>query len=701
MIKNLPALIFLAAFLNTANAQDIVYPAPHKGNVTDTYFNVTVADPYRWMEDDNSADVKKWVTEENAVTNDYLSKIPFRDSLKARMSALWNYPKYSAPVKAGKRYFYFKNDGLQNQPVLYMMPGLNYVPMAYFDQNKLSTDGTVNIQSISADKNGTHMAFMLSKAGSDWNEMRIKETANLKTLPEILSWVKFSSVAWKDSGFYYSRYDEPGADAYTKRNENHKIYYHQLNTSQRDDSLVWEDKEHPLRIFSASTTDDERFLVISSSEGSSGNSIMIQDLSKKGSKPVVITDKFLHQFSLVGSIGKEVLFRTDYKAPRYRLIAINPAMPAETNWREIVGQQNDILQQVSLAGKDMVLHYMKDASSHLYIYDTNGKWKAEIPLESFGTVSEINTSTSDSLFFFSLTTFTAPPTVYRFNLNNMRLYKQFQVKLPYNPSDYETEQVFYTSKDQTKIPMFLVHKKGMKPSPETPTLLFGYGGFNISKTPEFKPERLVFLEQGGLFVMANLRGGGEYGDEWHKAGTKLHKQNVFDDFISAAEYLIKQNYTSPSKLAISGRSNGGLLVGAVMIQRPELFRVALPAVGVMDMLRYHKFTIGWSWANDYGTSDKEDEFKAIYKYSPLHNLKENVKYPATFITTADHDDRVVPAHSFKFAATLQEKYVGENPMLIRIDTEAGHGASGKPTGKMIEEQSDIFSFLFYHLGMKL
>jgi prolyl oligopeptidase len=679
-------------------AQNIHYPPARKSDVSDTYFGIPVADPYRWMEDDNAPETTEWVKKENEVTDAYLNTIPFRDSLKRRMSELWDYPKYTSPYKAGKRYFYFKNTGLQNQPVLYVMPGLNFVPMMYFDPNKLSEDGTVSIQNISAGKDGKYLAFIVNKAGSDWSEIRIKEVANMKTLPEVLSWIKFSGIAWKDSGFYYSRYDAPAGNEFTGRNENHKIYYHQLNTPQTKDALIWQDAAHPLRNFSASTTDDEKFLVISGTESTSGNNVMIQDLSRKTGKLITVVEKFDHTFTLVGSTGKELLFVTNYKAPKKRLIAINPLTPAEAAWREIIPEQKDILLSVSLAGKKLLVHYMKDASSHLYIYN-QGKKESEIPLGNFGTVSEINSSPYDSVLFFSFETFTAPPTVYRFNLNNNLLYTHFQAKLPYNPDDYVTEQIFYTSSDQTKIPMFLVHKKGMQLTEETPALLFGYGGFDISKTPEFKPERLVFLEKGGLFAMANIRGGGEYGEAWHKAGTRLLKQNVFNDFIAAGEYLVHEKFTSPSKLAISGRSNGGLLVGAVMLQRPDLFKVALPAVGVMDMLRYHKFTIGWAWASDYGTSDTEEEFKALYKYSPLHNIKEGVQYPATMITTADHDDRVVPAHSFKFAATLQEKYKGTNPVLIRIDSNAGHGP-GKPTLKLIDEQADIFAFMMYHLGMK-
>ncbi len=702
MNKNtLIAVVCLIAIegIHKSEAQPLLYPTPRKSAQIDIYFDESIADPYRWMEDDRSVETAKWVMAENELTTNYLKQIPFRDTLYNRMKALWNYPKFNPPFKAGNRYFYFKNDGLQNQSVLYVMPSLNTVPMAYFDANKLSVDGTVAIQQLIPSNDGKYMAFVLTQAGSDWNEVRVKEVSTIKSLPEMLGWIKFSNIAWKDSGFFYSRYDVPTGDALTGRNENHKVYYHQLHKEQLTDSLIFEDKANPLRIYRAYTTPDERFLVLNGSESTSGNSLMIKDLSKMG-KLKIIVSSFANSFTLVGNIGNDLLFLTDYKAPRKRLILINADSPKEDQWKELVPQNEDILIEAEMVGKKMVLHYMKSASSHLYIYDRKGVRESEVPLGTLGTVSEINGSINDSLFFFGFTTFTSPTVTYRFNTGNYRLYVQSKPRLPYNPDDYETKQVNYLSKDGTKIPMFIVHKKGLVYDGKNPTLLFGYGGFNISKTPEFKPERMVFLEQGGIFALPSLRGGGEFGADWHYAGTKLKKQNVFDDFIAAAEYLINEKYSNTQQLAISGRSNGGLLVGAVMLQRPDLFKVALPAVGVMDMLRYQRFTIGWSWAVDYGTSENEAEFKAIRKYSPLHNIKENTDYPATMITTADHDDRVVPAHSFKYAATLQEKYKGANPILIRIDVDAGHG-SGKPTTKLIDEQADIFSFLFYQLGMKM
>ena len=682
------------------NAQALNYPKPTKVDQTDSYFGTKVADPYRWMEDDRSEETKAWVKEENTITTAYLQQIPFHDSLREHMKTLWNYPKYTPPFKAGSRYFYFKNDGLLNQPVLYMMKGLEYVPMSYFDPNRVSEDGTTSIQGITPSSDGKYMAFLVSKAGSDWNDIRIKEISNTKSLPEVLTRVKFSQVAWKDSGFFYSRYDSRAGVIMTSRNEFHKVYYHQLYTTQQSDSLIYQDQTHPLRNFSAYTTPDEKFLIISGSESTSGNSVTLKDLTKQTDKLKNIVPGFENDFIPVGNIGDDLIFLTDYKAPRKRLIIINSKNPDEKNWKDLVPQQKEILIEAVLTGSKMVLHYMQSAASHLYIYNRNGMRESEVPLDNMGTVSEINGSPFDNNFFFGFTTFTAPTFTYRFNVDQKMLFVQAKPKLTYNPEEYETKQVNYTSKDGTQIPMFIVHKKGIINNGENPTLLFGYGGFNISKTPEFKPERMIFLEQGGIFAMPCLRGGGEFGEEWHKAGTKLKKQNVFDDFIGAAEYLIKEKYTNPKKLAIGGRSNGGLLVGVTMLQRPDLFKVALPAVGVMDMLRYHKFTIGWSWVTDYGSSDKEDEFKALYKYSPLHNIKENVNYPSVFITTADHDDRVIPGHSFKFAATMQEKSTGKNPVLLRVDTDAGHG-SGKPTSKLIDEQADIFTFLFYQLGMQI
>ena len=689
-------LVFLSWSITCS--QPLNYPKTKKVDQTDNYHGTKVADPFRWLEDDHSLETQSWIMQENVLTEKYMSTIPFRDTLKARMTQLWKFVSYSVPFKCGKSYFYYRHDGVQNQPVLFYLKSLEFVPYAYFDPNKISEKGTTAITHTTPSPNGTYLAFQVSEAGSDWNVIRVKDVKTMKSLPEIISGVKFSSVAWFKNGFYYSRYENKGN--LNAINEFHKIYYHTLNTNQDQDVLVWEDKEHPKRNFSVTVSEDQRFLIISGSESTSGNSVYFQDLLNPNSKPTAIVKGFDHDFDFLGSSGDRLLFLTNHKASRNKIISIDTKNFGEVNWKDLIAEQKDILKSASLGYKNIITHYMKDASSHLYVFEINGLKPYEIPLTGFGTIESISASPSDSNMFFNYTTFTSPATVYRYNLKNTRLAVQFKSQLPFNSEDFETKQVFYTSKDGTKIPMFLVHKKGVAPNGDLPTLLFGYGGFNISKTPEFKPERLVFLEQGGLLAVPNLRGGGEYGSDWHEAGTKGKKQNVFDDFIAAAEYLVKEKYTNSNRLAISGRSNGGLLVGAVMTQRPELFKVALPAVGVMDMLRFQKFTIGWAWTTDFGSSENAEEFKALYKYSPLHNIRSGVNYPATMITTADHDDRVVPGHSFKFAAQLQENHKGENPMLIRIDVDAGHG-SGKPTGKLINEQSDIFAFLFYNLGMKL
>ena len=679
-------------------AQLLNYPKTKKVEQADDYHGTKVTDPYRWLEDDHSLETKAWVMQENAITEKYMITIPFRDTLKARMTQLWKFVSYGVPFKCGKSYFYYRHDGVQNQPVLFYLKSLEFVPYAYFDPNKISEKGTTAITKTTPSPDGNYLAFQVSEAGSDWNVIRLKDVKSMKSLPEIITGIKFSNIAWYKNGFYYSRYESKGN--LNAINEFHKIYYHTLNTNQDQDVLIWEDKEHPKRNFSAEVTEDQRFLVISGSESTSGNSVYFQDLLISDSKPTAIVKGFDHDFDLLGNNGDRLLFLTNHKASRNKIISIDSKNFSENNWKDLLAEQRDILKSASLGYKNIITHYMKDASSHLYVFDMNGLKPYEIPLTGFGTIESISASQSDSNMFFNYTTFTAPSTVYRYNLKNTQLGVQFKSQLPYKSEDFETKQVFYTSKDGTKIPMFLVHKKGIVPNGDLPTLLFGYGGFNISKTPEFKVERLVFLEQGGLLAVPNLRGGGEYGSDWHEAGTKEKKQNVFDDFIASAEYLIKEKYTNSNRLAISGRSNGGLLVGAVMTQRPELFKVALPAVGVMDMLRFQKFTIGWAWTADFGSSENAEEFKALYKYSPLHNISSGVNYPATMITTADHDDRVVPGHSFKFAAQLQEYHKGENPVLIRVDVDAGHG-SGKPTGKLIDEQSDIFAFLFYNLGMKL
>jgi prolyl oligopeptidase len=695
--------LFLLFILNIASlkAQPLKYPFTRRTEVVDNYFGQFVYDPYRWMEDDRSAETEQWVKDENSVTESYLNQIPFRQALKDSMKAYWNFNTYSLPFRAGKSYFYYRQEPNQNQPLLFYIRSLEYVPMSYFDQNKLSADGTTHFTETTASEDGFFIAFQVSYAGSDWNEIRIKEAKTMKTLPEVLKGIKFSSTSWYQDGFFYSRYDVDTTKAiYTLKNENHKIYYHKLYSEQSQDSLVYEDNEHPLRNFSATVTEDNNYLLIFSSEATSGNNVMLQDLKNPKKTPTTIVKGFDHDFSYIGTVRGKLLFMTNYKAPQNRLVLIDPKSPAESNWKDLIPESKESMKDATLALDKLIVHYMKDASSQLKQYDLNGVLKGDINLGSIGTVDGLSGSVKDTNLFISFTNFVSPAIIYRYNVVTSRLFNQYKSQLPYDANQFETKQVFYTSKDGTKIPMFIVHKKGVLLDGNNPTLLFGYGGFNISKTPEFKPERLVFLMKGGVLAVPCLRGGGEYGSKWHEAGTKLKKQNVFDDFIAAAEYLIANKYTNPSKLAISGRSNGGLLVGAVMLQRPELFKVAFPAVGVMDMLRYHKFTIGWAWKGDYGSSEDSIQFNNLIKYSPLHNIKDNVEYPCTMVTTGDHDDRVVPAHSFKFSATLQNKYKGDRPMLIRIDTNAGHGA-GKPKFKLIDEQADIFTFLFYNLGMSL
>jgi prolyl oligopeptidase len=701
-IKTASRLLILCLVLSfsTIYSQPLTYPKTKKVNVSDTYFGTTVEDPYRWLEDDRSVETAEWVNEQNAVTNSYLEKIPFRDSIRSKMKSYWSSLKYTPPFRCGSNYMYYRADGNNNQPILFYMKSLEFVPMMYFDPNKLSADGTTGITQTVPSKDGVYIAFMLNDAGSDWSYIRIKETKSMKTLPERLENIKFSSIAWFKEGFFYSKYDPKTAQSLSEVNEFHKIYYHQLNTSQDKDSLVYWDKTSNQRNFSATTTDDQRYLIISGSESTTGNSIAILDLSKPNASLISVVKGFEFDFNFIGMSGKNLLFLTNHKAPKKKIISINPSTPQEINWKVIVPEQQDNLVSATRSYNGMLLNYLKDANSKVYAYDLQGIKKSEIPLNGIGTVNEINGSEEDSMAFISFVTFTSPQTIYKFNMKTQRLGIQFKAQLNYEENAYVTKQIFYFSKDGTKVPMFIVHKRGIKIDGTNPTLLFGYGGFDISKTPEYKPERMVFLEQGGIFAMACLRGGGEYGSAWHEAGTKLKKQNVFDDFIAAAEYLIKEKYTNNNKLAISGRSNGGLLIGATMLQRPDLFKVAVPVVGVLDMLRYHKFTIGWAWKTDYGSSEDSTEFKALIKYSPLHNIK-NEKYPATLITTGDHDDRVVPAHSFKFAATLQEKQRGDEPILLRIDVNAGHGGDGKPTGKLIEEQTDVFSFIFYNLGMTL
>ena len=685
---------------NTPVQEKINYPVTKKVAQSDDYFGTSVADPYRWLENDTSAETGAWVKAENKVTSDYLAKIPFRDQIHKRLVALWDFPKMEVPFSKGEWVFFKKNDGMQNQSVIYVQKGISGEPRVLIDPNTLSADGTVAIGDLSVSHDGKYMAYSINKAGSDWAEFYVMDIATGKTLQDKIEWVKFSGASWQGDGFYYSRYDAPSkGKELSNRNEFHKVYFHKLGTPQSDDKLIFENRNFPLRSYYAGTTDDEHFLILSESEGTSGNSLFCKDLTKKGSQFVLLAPGFEKEYNVIDNIGDKLLVLTNDGAPCRKLVLIDPKSPASANWKVIIPEKAEVLESVVIAGGQMFAQYMKDATNRIYAYNMEGKFLQEIELPGLGTLAGFNGEKSANTVFYGFTSFTFPTSIFTYDVAKKSTSEFFKPKLDFDASAYETKQVFYESKDKTKIPMFIVHKKGIELDGKNPVLLYGYGGFNISLTPNFSVSRLVFLENGGVYCMPNLRGGGEYGEKWHEAGTKLNKQNVFDDFIAAAEYLIKEKYTTSEKLAISGGSNGGLLIGACMTQRHDLFKVCLPAVGVMDMLRYNKFTIGWAWAGDYGTSDDSTQFHNLLMYSPLHNIKDSVCYPATLITTADHDDRVVPAHSFKFAATLQAKQGCNNPVLIRIETKAGHGA-GKPTAKIIDEMADMYSFLFYNMGIK-
>lgn len=704
MKKILTCIMIAGVFASCKHEQKTLsmmpYPESKKSDVTDDYFGTKIADPYRWLENDTAADTKAWVEAENAVTNNYLSQIPFREKIRSRLTEIWNYPKSSAPFRAGEYYFYTKNDGLQNQGVYYFRKGMDGAEQVFLDPNKLSEDGTVALTGLYFSNDKKYAAYSIARSGSDWNEIYVMEVASQKKLNDEIKWVKFSGAAWKGDGFYYSRYDEPTSGTeLSNQNQYQKIYFHKLGEDQSKDKLVYEDKAHPLRYFGASVTEDERFLLIYASEGTSGSEIYCQDLSKPGSKITMLLKGFENNYSVIDNVGDKLLVLTDFQSPKYRLVAVDPMNPDPKKWEMVIPETGKLLEGVGTAGGNLFASYLNNASTQVVQFDMKGKQIREITLPGIGTVSGFGGNKDDKELYYTFTNFTTPGEIYKYDIasGESSSYKKSEFKL--NTDGYETKQVFYKSKDGTMVPMFIVHKKGLKLDGNNPTFLYAYGGFNISLTPSFSVSRMLFLENGGVYAMPSLRGGGEYGEEWHKAGMLDKKQNVFDDFIAAAEYLINEKYTNSSKLAINGGSNGGLLVGACMTQRPELFKVAIPAVGVLDMLRYHQFTIGWGWAVEYGASNKKEQFDYLIKYSPLHNLKDSVSYPATLITTADHDDRVVPAHSFKFAATLQEKHKGDNPVLIRIDAKAGHGA-GKPTSKQIDEATDVWSFVFWNLGMK-
>lgn len=698
-MKKVFCIIMMSSVLG-AQAQ-IKYPQTKKEAVTDNYHGTIVEDPYRWLEDDNSAATKSWVAQQNTVTQDYLATIPFRKQVYSRLEELWNYPKYGSPFKKGEYYYYFKNDGLQNQSVMYRQVGLEGMPEEFLNPNTLSTEGIVALGGVYFTKSGKYMAYSVAVAGSDWQEIYVMETATKKILSDKIEWSKFSGASWNgDDGFYYSAYSKPDSAArLSGKNEYHKVFYHKLGTSQTADQLIYEDTKHPLRYHGVGLSEDKRFLFLTISEGTSGTEIWFRDLKQPAQQHFkLLIPGFKTEPDVIDNDGDKLLVRTNDGAPNYKIVLIDPNNPAKRNWKTVIPETKEALQGVSTAGKYLFLSYLKDAASKIYQYTYDGKLVREIKLPGVGSATGFSGEKEDAELFYTYSSFATPPTIYRYNLASgvSTLFRRTEVKLDEN--QFTTEQVFITSKDGTKVPVFLSYKKGLVKDGSNPVLLYGYGGFNVPVTPGFSVSNAFFMEQGGIYAVVNLRGGSEYGEAWHKAGMLEKKQNVFDDFIAAAEQLIKLNYTSQGKIAIRGGSNGGLLVGAAMVQRPDLFTVALPAVGVLDMLRYHKFTVGWGWVVEYGSSDTARHFPFLYKYSPYHNLKKATTYPATLITTADHDDRVVPAHSFKFAARLQEYHIGTNPVLIRIETNAGHGA-GKPTDKQIAEAADTWSFVMYNLGM--
>jgi len=699
------ALLVLIS-MNALIAQDIVYPETRRSDHTDVYHGMKVSDPYRWLEDDvrESAEVKAWVEAQNKTTFGYLEKLPQREAIRRRVEQLWDYEKVGVYIKEGGKYYYFKNDGLQNQSVLYERASLDAEPEVLLDPNAWSDDGTVALGAFEFSEDGRYMAYAENAAGSDWQTWKVLDVAARKPLDDKLEWVKFSGAEWtQDSkGFFYSRYEQPKqGEAFQKTNLNQKLYYHRVGTPQADDVLVYERPDHPDWGFSATVSSDGRWLVITIWKGTDEKyRVAYKDLSEPYSFPAELISNFDQEYTFLDADGPIFYFQTDHEAPTRRIIAIDTRKPEPENWREVVPAAKETLIASDLIGNVFLCSYLKDAKSQVRIFDLRGEFVREVEFPGIGTATGFYGSRGDTETFYSFSSYAQPPTIYRYDLLTGKSTEVLTTKVPFDFSEYTTEQVFYQSKDGARIPMFLTYRKGMERNGRNPTLLYGYGGFNISITPSFSTTWMSWLDLGGVLAVANLRGGGEYGEEWHQAGTKSNKQNVFDDFISAAEWLIDNKVTSSEKLAIHGRSNGGLLVGAVMTQRPELFGAALPAVGVMDMLRFHQFTAGRFWVDDYGSADDPREFEALYAYSPYHSLRKHSEYPPTMVTTADTDDRVVPGHSFKFAAELQHRQKGDAPVLIRIETSAGHGA-GKPTSKQIEELADEWAFLAKHLGMEI
>jgi prolyl oligopeptidase len=705
LARHATILFALAAFALTLLSQTspLPYPPAHRGDQIDDYHGVKVADPYRWLEDTDSAETHAWVEAENKLTFSYLDQIPYRQAIHNRLSKLWNYERFTTPEQEGGRYFFEHNDGLQNQNVLLVAESLSAEPRLLLDPNLLSADGTIAVSDTAISDDGKLMAYSLAAAGSDWNEWHVRDVDTGKDLPDLVKWVKFAGASWsKDNkGFYYSRYDEPTGATMRDTNYFQKLYYHRLGTAQSEDKLIYDRPDNKEMMFGGSVTDDGHYLIITVSQGTSPNTrVYYKDLTQPDSQVVKLLDDFDARYDVIDNDGPVFWIQTDLEAPRGRILAIDTRHPERANWKTLVPQSADKLQFASVVNNSFLLGYLKDARTVVRVHDLKGIFLRDVDLPGIGTVGGFYGKRKDTEAFFSFTSFISPSTVYRYDPVAAKSTIFRQPKVDFDANRYETKQVFYNSKDGTRLPMFLTYKKGIKLDGQNPTLLYAYGGFDISLTPAFSVPNIVWLEMGGIYAQPNLRGGGEYGEEWHQAGTKLKKQNVFDDFIAAAEWLIANKYTSTPKLAARGRSNGGLLIGACLTQRPDLFGVTLPEVGVMDMLRFHKFTIGWAWTSDYGSSDDPAEFKAIYAYSPLHNLKPGTKYPPTLIATSDHDDRVVPGHSFKFAATMQADQAGPAPVLIRIETKAGHGA-GKSITKLIDETADTWSFVAHNLDMKV
>ena len=681
------------------NPNTMNYPKTNKVEVSDTYFGTTIKDPYRWLEDDRAENTKDWVIAQNKMTQNYLLKIPFRNAIKNRLEILWNYEKFTAPFKEGAYTYFYKNDGLQNQYVLYRQKDKG-TPEVFLDPNKFSKDATTSLAGIEFTKDGSMAAYQISEGGSDWRKVIILNTYDLKQVGDTMTDVKFSGLSWKgNEGFYYSSYDKPkDGSQLSGLTQYHKLFFHRVGTKQSEDVLVFGGDNTPRRYIGGSVTEDDRFLVITAAKSTTGNELYILDLSKPGSPIVKVVDNFDGEHDVIDNIENKLYIFTNLNAPNYKVVTVDASNPSPSNWKDLIPETGNVLN-VNTAGSKIFANYLKDATSLVLQYDMDGILERTVTLPGVGSANGFGAKKSEKELYYTFTSYIYPPTIFKYIIATGQSLEYKKSGVSFDPSLYVSKQVFYTSKDGTRIPMIITHKKGVELNGKNPTLLYGYGGFSISLTPAFSTSNIVLLEQGGIYAVPNLRGGGEYGEKWHLAGTKMNKQNVFDDFIAAAEYLISNKYTSKEFLAISGGSNGGLLVGAVMSQRPELFKVVLPAVGVLDMLRYNKFTAGAGWAYDYGTAEESKEmFEYMLKYSPYHALKPGLSYPATLITTADHDDRVVPAHSFKFAARLQEFHKGESPALIRIETNAGHGA-GKPTAMIIEEQVDKWAFMLYNMGL--